>query len=165
MGFEHGTEAALFVVLTLPAVAGSYLIGRLTDRLGPKKALSLVLLAWVVLLVAMIGVQTRPQFWIVGACIGFIYGGVSTTERPLLLTLVPAHDAGRFFSLMVLSSRAAAVVGPFIWGFAVDGLLPRFGPHIAYRAGVVTVAVAMMFALWMLQKVPDRHTVNESAPA
>ncbi len=164
MGFEHGSEAGLFVVLTLPAVAGSYAIGRLTDRLGPKKTLSLVLLAWVVLLTAMIGVQTRTAFWIVGACIGLIYGGVSTTERPLLLTLIPAHDAGRFFSLMVLSSRAAAVVGPFIWGFAVDGLLPKFGPHVAYRAGVVTVAVAMIFALWMMQKVPDRHKAAAPGP-
>jgi len=160
MGFEHGTDAALFVVLTVPAVFGSYLIGRLTDRLGPKRTLSLVLLAWVVLLAAMIGVQTKSQFWIVGLCVGFIYGGVSTAERPMLLTLVPAHDAGRFFSLMVLSSRAAAVVGPFIWAFAVDGLLPKFGPHIAYRAGVATVGAAMVFALWMLQKVPDRHATS-----
>jgi len=165
MDFEHGTEAALFVVLTLPAVVGSYLIGRLTDRLGPKKALSLVLLGWVVLLAAMIGVQTKAQFWVVGLCVGFIYGGVSTAERPMLLTLVPAHDAGRFFSLMVLSSRAAAVVGPFIWAFAVDGLLPRFGPHIAYRAGVATVGAAMVFALWMLQKVPDRHDASAPVPA
>jgi UMF1 family MFS transporter len=165
MGFEHGTEAGLFIVLTLPAVAGSYVIGRLTDRLGPKKTLSLVLLAWVVLLVAMIGVRTRSAFWIVGACVGLIYGGVSTTERPLLLTLIPAHDAGRFFSLMILSSRAAAVVGPFIWGFTVDGLLPRYGPQVAYRAGVGTVGVAMVFALWMMQKVPDRHGAEVPAPA
>jgi MFS transporter, UMF1 family len=165
MGFEHGSEAGLFIVLTLPAVAGSYVIGRLTDRLGPKKTLSLVLLAWVVLLVAMIGVRTRSAFWIVGACIGLIYGGVSTSERPLLLTLIPARDAGRFFSLMILSSRAAAVVGPFIWGFAVDGLLPKYGPQVAYRVGVGTVGVAMVFALWMMQKVPDRHGVEVPAPA
>jgi len=63
-------------------VAGRYLIGRLTDRLGPKRALSMVLLAWVVLLVAMIGVQTRPQFWVVGAC--------------MLLRMEAVHDVGPF---------------------------------------------------------------------
>lgn len=155
MGFRKGSEATLFVILTIPAVIGSYGIGRLVDRFGPKRTLSWVLAGWVVLLIAMIVVPTRNAFWIVGACIGLIYGGVSTAERPLLLSLVPDVEAGRFFSLMVLSSRAAAVVGPFIWAFAVDGLTSSMGTGFAYRAGVVTVAIGMSLALLMLRGVPD----------
>jgi UMF1 family MFS transporter len=158
MGFEGGSEATLFVILTIPAVIGSYGIGRLVDRFGPKRTLSWVLMGWVVLLAAMIVVPTRSAFWIVGACIGLIYGGVSTAERPLLLSLVPDVEAGRFFSLMVLSSRAAAVVGPFVWAFAVDGLKPSMGAGFAYRAGVATVALAMILALLMLRHVPNNFT-------
>ena len=155
MGFVRGAEATLFVILTVPAVIGAYGIGKLVDRFGPKRTLSWVLAAWIVLLVSMIIAPSRNVFWIVGACIGLIYGGVSTAERPLLLSLVPDVEAGRFFSLMVLSSRAAAVVGPFVWAFAVDGLTPVFGKGIAYRAGVVTVAIGMALALWTLRRVPD----------
>lgn len=155
MGFVKGTEATLFVILTVPAVIGSYLIGRLVDRIGPKRTLSLVLAGWIVLLVAMIAAPSRNVFWIVGAGIGLIYGGVSTAERPLLLSLVPDVEAGRFFSLMVLSSRAAAVVGPFVWALAVDGLRPSMGVGFAYRAGVFTVAIGMALAFWMLRRVPD----------
>ncbi len=155
MGFRRGSEATLFVILTIPAVIGSYGIGRLVDRCGPKRTLSWVLGGWIMLLVAMIVVPTRNAFWIVGACIGLIYGGVATAERPLLLSLVPDVEAGRFFSLMVLSSRAAAVVGPFIWAFAVDGLTSSMGVGFAYRAGVGTVAVGMSLALLMLRGVPD----------
>ena len=110
------------------------------------------------MLVAMIIAPSRSVFWIVGACIGLIYGGVSTAERPLLLSLVPDVEAGRFFSLMVLSSRAAAVVGPFVWAFAVDGLTPIFGRGVAYRAGVLTVALGMSLALWTLRRVPNNFT-------
>jgi MFS transporter, UMF1 family len=155
MGFVKGSEATLFVILTVPAVIGSYAIGRLVDRFGPKRTLSWVLACWIVLLLAMIVAPSRNVFWIVGACIGLIYGGVSTAERPLLLSLVPDIEAGRFFSLMVLSSRAAAVVGPFVWALAVDGLTPSLGIGFAYRAGVVTVAIGMALALWMLRGVPD----------
>jgi len=158
MGFVKGSEATLFVILTVPAVIGSYGIGRLVDRFGPKKTLSWVLGCWIVLLLAMIVAPSRSAFWIVGALIGLIYGGVSTAERPLLLSLVPDVEAGRFFSLMVLSSRAAAVVGPFIWAFAVDGLAPSMGTGFAYRAGVMTVAIGMALALWMLSGVPDNFT-------
>jgi MFS transporter, UMF1 family len=155
MGFKRGLETTLFVVLTVPAVVGSYLIGLLVDRIGPKRSLVFTIISWVVLLVAMIMVPTRTAFWIVGAMIGLIFGGVPTAERPLLLTLIPDVEAGRFFSLMVLSSRAAAILGPFIWAFTVDGLLPSFGTGVAYRAGVVTVAVGMLASLTLLWGVPD----------
>jgi len=158
MGFVKGSEATLFVILTVPAVIGSYGIGRLVDRFGPKRTLSWVIAGWILLLISMIVVPTRTAFWIVGACIGLIYGGVATAERPLLLSLVPDVEAGRFFSLMVLSSRAAAVVGPFVWAFTVDGFTPSMGVGFAYRAGVMTVALGMALALWMLRGVPDNFT-------
>jgi UMF1 family MFS transporter len=131
MGFERGAEVTLFVVLTVPAVIGSYFIGRLVDRIGPKRSLIFVIAAWVLLLVAMVVVPNRASFWAVGAAIGLIFGGVATSERPLLLTLVPDVEAARFFSLMVLSSRAAAIAGPLIWGWTVDGLQPSFGTGFA----------------------------------
>jgi MFS-type transporter involved in bile tolerance (Atg22 family) len=73
----------------------------------------------------------------------------------MLLRLIPDEEAGRFFGLMVLSARAAAIVGPLIWALAVDGLMPGFGTGVAYRAGVGTVAVAMAIALLILRGVPD----------
>jgi UMF1 family MFS transporter len=156
MGFRRGAETTLFVVLTIPAVLGAWVWGRLTDRIGAKRTLLLVIGSWVVLLVAMIAAPTRGAFWGVGALIGFIYGGVNVAERPLLLELVPEEEAGRFFSLMVLSARAAAIVGPLVWGIAVDSLTPIAGQGVAYRAAVGTVTVAMVIAFLVLRGVPDR---------
>jgi len=158
MGFTKGSEATLLLVLTLPAIVGSYAIGRLVDRFGPKRALSWVIAGWIVLLMAMIAAPTRTSFWIIGAGIGLIFGGIATSERPLLLSLVPDVEAGRFFSLLVLSARAAAMVGPFVWAFSVDGLTPHIGVGPAYRAGVGTVAVGMLLAWWVLRGVPDNFT-------
>ena len=45
---------------------------------------------------------------------------------------------------MLLSSRAAAVAGPLIWGVTVDSLEPGYGSGLAYRVAVLTVAA--MFA-------------------
>lgn len=162
MGFKQGSETTLFVVLTIPAVLGAWIWGRLTDRIGPRKTLMIVLAAWIVLLIAMIAAPSRQSFWVVGGMIGFIYGGVNVAERPMLLRLIPDEEAGRFFGLMVLSARAAAVVGPLVWAFAVDGLTPGFGTGIAYRAGVGTVAVAMCIALLIMRGVPERFQTEAS---
>jgi UMF1 family MFS transporter len=157
IGLTHGAEATFFLLLTPPAIAGSYALGLLVDRVGPKRTLALVLASWVALLIALALVTTRSGFWVVGFLIGVIFGGAPTAERPMLLSLVPEAEASRFFSLMLLSARAAAVAGPLIWGLTVDTLGPRAGDDIAYRAAVLTVAVMFVLSLVLLRGVPDRR--------
>ncbi len=35
--------------------------------------------------------------------------------------------------------------------------MPSMGKGFAYRAGVVTVGFGMVFALWVMRKVPDKR--------
>jgi UMF1 family MFS transporter len=155
MGFARGAETTLFLVLTVPAIFGSYFAGRLVDRFGARRTLIVTIVSWIVLLVAMVLAPSQPAFWGVGLLIGLIFGGVPTAERPLLLSLVPEDEAGRFFSLMLLSSRAAAVVGPLVWSVTVDVLEPAHGSGLAYRAAVLTVAVMFGASLVLMRRVPD----------
>jgi UMF1 family MFS transporter len=165
MGFAKGAETTLFLVLTVPAIFGSYAAGRLVDRYGAKRTLIVSIVAWIVLLVAMILVPTQRAFWIVGVFIGLIFGAVPTAERPMLLALVPEEEAGRFFSLMLLSSRAAAIAGPWIWAITVDGLEPTRGTGLAYRAAVVTVVLMFAASLVLMRWVPDRGRHATPTPA
>lgn len=157
MGFGRGTETTLFLVLTIPAIFGSYFAGRLVDRFGARRTLVITILTWIALLIAMVLAPSREAFWGVGLMIGLIFGGIPTAERPMLVALVPAQETGRFFSLMLLSSRAAAVAGPFIWGLTVDTLEPTRGTGLAYRAAVLTVALMFAASLVLMRYVPDRR--------
>jgi UMF1 family MFS transporter len=157
MGFARGAEATLFLVLTVPAIFGSYIAGRLGDRYGARSTLIGTIVAWIVLLVAMISVPSQQAFWMVGLLIGLNFGAVPTAERPMLLALVPVDEAGRFFSLMLLSSRAAAVAGPLIWGLTVDWLEPARGTGLAYRAAVMTVIAMFALSLLLMRRVPNRR--------
>jgi UMF1 family MFS transporter len=162
MGFAKGAETTLFLVLTIPAIFGSYVAGRLVDRYGAKRTLVLSIVGWIVLLVAMVIVPTQRAFWAVGLLIGLIFGAVPTAERPLLLSLVPEEEAGRFFSLLLLSSRAAAIAGPWVWAVTVDQLEPGRGTGFAYRAAVLTVAVMFAASLLLMRYVPDRRAPRRS---
>src|SRR5260221_10923674 len=105
------------------------------------------------LLVAMMAGPSRPAFWTAGGFVGLIFGGISTAERPLLLSLVPESEAARFFSLMLLSARAAAVAGPLIWGITLGSLGPVRGTALAYRAAVSTVACPFFASSFLLPHV------------
>jgi UMF1 family MFS transporter len=156
VGFSKGSEVQVFLVLTIPSIFGSYIFGHLVDRFGAKRSLMATILVWIALLAAMIVIPGKTAFWIIGLAIGLNFGGVPTAERPVLLGLVPDAEAGRYFSLMLLSSRAAAIAGPIIWGLTVDGLEPSLGTAIAYRSAVATVAVMFVISAVILRGVPDR---------
>jgi UMF1 family MFS transporter len=157
VGFQKGTEVTLFMVLTIPAIFGSYVYGHLSDRIGAKRSLTITLWIWVALLVAMMMVTSQSAFWLVGLGIGLNFGGVNAIERPLLLSLIPDVEAGRYFSLMLLSARVAAIIGPLLWGLTTATLEAPLGTSLAYRAAVFVVAVMFVIAIWVLRGVPDRH--------
>jgi MFS transporter, UMF1 family len=155
--FEKGSEVKLFMVLTIPAIFGSYVYGHMVDRIGAKRSLSITLWIWVALLVAMMAVTSKNAFWFVGLAIGLNFGGVNAIERPLLLSLIPDVEAGRYFSLMLLSARVAAVIGPLLWGATTAILEAPFGTSIAYRSAVFVVALMFVVSIWILRGVPDRQ--------
>jgi UMF1 family MFS transporter len=157
IGFHKGSEVELFMVLTIPAIFGSYIYGHLVDRIGAKRSLAITLWIWVALLGAMMAVTTQAAFWAVGLAIGLNFGGVNAIERPLLLSLIPDVEAGRYFSLMLLSARVAAVIGPLLWGLTTATLEAPLGTSLAYRAAVFVVAIMFVISIWILRGVPDRH--------
>lgn len=151
-----GGEVTLFAVLTVPAVLGSFATGFVSDRIGPRRTLLLILWGWVIGLVSISLAPSLTAFWVCGVLLGLVFGGIWTAERPLLLTLVPEAEAGRFFGLLTLSARAAAIVGPLLWALLVDGLAGRLGKETAYRLAVGSLALFMAAAIWLLRGVPER---------
>jgi MFS transporter, UMF1 family len=156
LGLPPGGEVRLFVTLTIPAIVGAELAGRASDRFGPRRTLLAVLGGWIVGL-AVIALSTSLKgFWAGGGLVGLCFGGIWSAERPLLLRLVPEGEGGRFFGLLALSARAAAIVGPLVWAAIVDGLSGPLGSASAYRLAVASLAAMMLVALLLLRGVPDR---------
>lgn len=155
LGLPVGGEIKLFVILTIPAILGAELAGRACDRFGPRRTLSIVLGGWIAGLLVVALAPSLSGFWAGGFLVGLSFGGIWSAERPLLLQLVPAGEAGRFFGLLALSARAAAIVGPLLWAAIVDGVCRPLGVHTAYRIAVGSLALFMVVALILLRGVPD----------
>ncbi len=140
MHMPDSSKVSFFIVSTVGAALGSIFFGRFVDRIGPKRTLEFVLVGWVVCLFLLLPIKTEMPFYIVGAIIGALMGGIPTAARPLLIELSPPGTVGRFFGLYSLSGKAAAIVGPLIWGIIIL-VFERFGDQVAYRAAIVSLAI------------------------
>ena len=158
MGMPDSTKIPFFMVATTGAVIGSLLLGPLADRHGPKRTLEWILIGWVVALGSVVISGHPVVFWAAGVVIGICLGGTWTTSRALLVRLTPESAHGRFFGLYALSDKAAAVIGPLLWGLIIWFGKP-LGP-VRYRLAVASLALFVLAGWWILRGVREVNGVR-----
>ena len=162
---------SFLILSTVAAVVGSLVIGKLAQYFSLKKLLRVIVIGWIISLVSFVLIDSMVAVWVLGSAIGVFLGGLWTTSRPMLAELVPRGELGRFFGLFALSGRAAAVVGPLVWTTVVYLLHPQRSlgrtvidllgitdvdsGKLAYKAGILSLALMMLIGLYIFRKVPD----------
>ena len=153
MGLSDDAKIPLFVVATTCALIGALVAGWLTDKIGPKKILVGTVIGWTGVFMLMAFANHTVLFWIAGALVGIGLGFTWTSSRPFFASLVPEERLGEFFGLYALSGRAAAIMGPLVWGGAVLAL-NSLGP-LKYRFAAGSLAIFTIAGLAVLWGVKE----------
>ncbi|MDH4142193.1 MAG: MFS transporter [Chloroflexota bacterium] len=161
MGLTESEFLMLSLMLTVIAILTSFFWGWLTDRIGPKRSLLIVLASWSVGLfmgIVALGIPgTTPGiviFVAAGAILGSGLGGVQVTDRVLMIRLSPASRLGEFFGIYGLVGKASQVVGSLIYGLIVFFLVDPLG-NGAYQIAVLSLFGTMLIGLWLVWPVRD----------
>ena len=155
LGFNSSQLRLLFITSTTFAIVGSLFYGRLADRIGPKRTLTIVLIQWMVVFVAASATFSGPLFFFIGALAGIALGGTWTADRAFLTRLAPPEQMGEFFGLYQLAGRFAAVIGPLLWSFTVDGL-EDLG-DLRFRIAILVLLVNVVLGFLVLMTVRPSH--------
>ncbi|SYZ73296.1 Major facilitator superfamily MFS_1 [Candidatus Zixiibacteriota bacterium] len=178
IGFAD-TDLTLFLIIsTVSAMAGSYTIGHFAQNFDLKRGMAIIVAGWIITLLLFIFIDNRPAVYLLGMAMGVFLGGLWTLSRPLLAEMVPREELGRFFGLYSLSGRAAAVVGPVIWGVVVYlfnpsrpygkflsgmmGLSDMSAIKLPYRLAVLSLVLMMAMGLYIFRRVPSPKLLQES---
>ncbi|MBN1384872.1 MAG: MFS transporter [Elusimicrobia bacterium] len=151
IGFSNVGLINFFILSTVSAIITSYFWGLLTDKIGAKESLTLVLITWCIALLLAILSFKDTIFWIVGVISGAALAGVWVTSRVLIVKLSPPDKLGQFLGFYGLTEKVSAIVGPLIWGLAVLVFEPL--GIIRYRIAVGILMVFILASIFILQKV------------
>jgi UMF1 family MFS transporter len=127
----------------------------LTETIGPKRTLLVVLGTWCAGLLIAGSVLSFPTFVAGGVLLGAGLGGVWTSDRVFLLRLAPADRIGEFFGLYGLAGKFSAVTGPVLYGTIVSVLLDAGFGAGAYQAGILSFIVLLLVGVAFLRGVPE----------
>ena len=179
IGFADADLTVFFIISTVSAMAGSFVIGHLSRKFSLKSFMSLVVWGWIIVLAVFITTDNRIIIYILGSIIGILLGGLWTLSRPLLAEMVPRGELGRFFGLYSLSGRSAAVIGPILWGVIVYLFNPgrpagkilvemfdidsAAAGKLPYRLGVMSLILIMATGLFIFRKIPERNSTRRQA--
>jgi UMF1 family MFS transporter len=152
LGLPDSAKVTFFILATLPAIGGSFLAGWTSDRWGPKPTLLVTAFGWVLCLLLVASTSSVVVFYVIGGVVGALLGALWASSRPWLLSLTPAGEEGRIFGLYAFANKAAAIVGPIIWGLIVL-LFDSLGPA-RYRLAIAVLAGICAVGAWLLVRVP-----------
>lgn len=162
MGFSEGQAQIVLLVGILGAISGALLLGRIVDRVGPKRTLTIDLAVWLVALGSFAAIPVfelpRDLFWPAAFVAGAALGGLWTADRPFMLRLTPPERLGQFYGIYSMVGRFAAIMGPLVWAIIVDGL--GWGRPAAVAALMIVIAAALL----TIRPVSDHQRSSPPAP-
>jgi UMF1 family MFS transporter len=163
---EAGGEAAARQIMLMAivfAVAGGFFWGWIVDKIGPKRTLDIVLIAWIAtfLLAALTGIFTLPlaTLYVVASAAGICLGGIWAADRPYMLRLTPPSRIGEFYGLYGMVGRFSAITGPATWALILYFTVQRWGfaPQVGQGMGVLVLLAQMILSYVILRKVSDQR--------
>ena len=149
-GYTDEERIYLFIALQIAALIGAFALAKPTDRLGPKKILSGVLVMWTLVAVSM-GFIPTSKLWFAGLAMvaGFGLGSVQAASRAFMASLIPKGKEAEMFGFYALCGKSSSVVGPLVFGYIA---MASGGNQ---RLAVMAISILFVVGLGLLRRVND----------
>jgi len=172
-GWSTITLGIFGIILTVFAIPGAFLGGKLDDRFGSKRTVQFATLGVIVATVGIVSVSADRVFFVVPASellptrslfgsvqervfmgfallLGFCMGPMQAASRTMIGRLAPEGMSGEFFGLFALSGRATAWMGPLAIGIVTTATQSN-------RLGVACVLIFLVLGFILLWRVREER--------
>jgi UMF1 family MFS transporter len=155
LNLELETIALAFLIVQFIAFLGALLFGRLSGRIGPKRAVMVSLVIWIgiAILAYLLPSGSSTGFLALAAIVGFVLGGVQALSRSLYGSMIPEEASAEFFGFYSVFSKLSGI-GPLVFG-AVSAATG------SGRAAILSVILFFIVGLVLLARV-DVDIARES---
>ncbi len=142
-----------FVLANITSFIGSIIFGFIVDRIGAKRTISITLLIWIAVVVWAFFCNNVTQFYGVGLLAGIAIGSCQSASRSLFSLLTPEDKHAEFFGFYAVSGKAAAIIGPLLYGLLVLILHSQ-------RLAILSIALFFVAGFFVLQTVNEEKGIH-----
>jgi UMF1 family MFS transporter len=113
------------LIIQLVAIAGAYIMAKLSDKFGNFQTLLWVIVIWIfaclgayfIAIISDRGVNAEMYFYFLAVVVGLVMGGIQSLSRSTYSKLMPVtKDTTSFFSFYDVTEKIAVVIGMLSFG-------------------------------------------------
>lgn len=147
------------LLIQIVAIAGAYLMAKLSDKFGNFKVLLFVTVIWIGVCVAAYFITTEIQFYMIAVIVGLVMGGIQSLSRSTYSKIMPeTKDTASFFSFYDVTEKIAIVIGMFSFGF-IQQITGNMRNSVI--ALMVFFIIGMLFLLLIITGKPYRNKPDD----
>ncbi len=175
-GWSTVTLGVFGIILTVFAIPGAFLGGRLDDMIGSKRTIQLAIAGVIIATLGIVGVTADRVFYVIPAdplsptrglfgslqektlmgfalILGFCMGPMQAASRTMIGRIAPQGMTGEFYGLFALSGRATAWMAPL----AIGIVTAASGSTRIGMACVLAFLVIGFILLWNVREERAKH--------
>jgi UMF1 family MFS transporter len=117
---------------------------------------------WIAVVIWGALVQSRWEFWALGATVALVMGGTQAIARSLLARFTPPSCAAEFFGFYSIVGKFASALGPAMYSLVMDLTRSRAGEAGSFRIASLSVGIFFVAGLIILLRVDESRGVAEA---
>ncbi len=170
-GMEQTDLIIFIIIVQVTNVAGAFVLGRMADRVGGKRALILSILLMVLAIILMFFTRTATFFFFVGALAGFAMAGIQSVSRTMVGVMSPPGQSAEFYGFFAVAGRTSSFIGPTIYGGVAyrvaqwyektRGLSAVAAEQAGQRVAILSIGVFLLIGLAALGSVNEQQAREE----
>ena len=112
-----GTLLGTLLMVQFIGIGGALFMSWVARRFGTRETIMGALLVWLAMTVYAYGMDSAPEYWVLGVVVGLILGGTQALSRSLYGSLIPKEQAAQFFGYFSVFAKFSAIWGPILFAF------------------------------------------------
>jgi UMF1 family MFS transporter len=151
----------MMMIIQLLAIPGAVIISRLSEKFGNIQTLIGVVLIWVALCAMAYFVTSVMEFYVLGAVVGLIMGGIQSLSRSTYANMMPeTKDTASFFSFFDVTEKIALVLGMFSFAYVEELTGSMRNSVLALMTFFIIGTICLLFTLSAKKRNPVPATAN-----
>ncbi|MFD1361365.1 MFS transporter [Lentibacillus salinarum] len=146
IGIDSNSLIIALLITQFVGIPFTFFFGWLATRITAKRALYVTLYIYIGVVILGYFMASALHFYLLAICVGMVQGGAQSLSRSIYGRMVPAGKKAEFFGFYGISSKFAAVFGPFLFGLV--GQLTG-----SSRLGIVSLLVFFIAGIILLRFV------------
>ncbi len=153
LGFSAANGALILALVGGIGILGNYLLGSLADRTSNRLVFTIGFVLTAAALLWLVPAQGLGALYAIAAVFGFAFGGMASSESPLVASLFGLRSHGLIYGAVGLGFTIGAAFGPLLTGYIYD-TSGSYRTAFLLCAGVTVIGVIAALVLKPIKRPP-----------